>query len=194
MVCICLFCFTFWRKSFLPTQPDKTQGVHTLNMLAPHPCVFFSSCLIHQVSVEPSLKVRKLFPQVGNKFLEFRILNSPLPCKVCNENVIWFPWIILHRLSTVECESGFDSTFHVVLGNLFTPSELQFLHVKIGFNNSACLPRLLWGSEKIMYTQFLPRSRYTMIVLMMMMRFSAKRNRWAVFWSEHDILSGSSEI
>ena len=131
-------------KEVISTYPARqnTGSTHS-DMLAPHPCMFSSSCLIHQVSVEPSLKVRKLFPQVGNKFLEFRILNSPLPCKVCSENVIWFPWIILHRLSTVESESGFDSTFHVVLGNLFTPSELQFLHVKIGFNNSACLPRLL---------------------------------------------------
>ena len=131
MVCICLFCFTFLRKSFLPTQPDKTQGAHTLNMLAPHPCVVSSSCLIHQLSVEPSLKLRKLFSQVGNKFLELRIWNSPLPCKVCSENVIWSPWIILHRLSTVECESGFDSTCHVILGNLLPPLSFSFLIWKL---------------------------------------------------------------
>lgn len=131
MVCICLFCFTFWRKSFLPTLPGKTQGAHTLNTLVPHLCVFSSSCLIHQVSVEPSLNIRKLFPQVGNKFLELRILNSPLPCKVCSENVIWSPWIILHCLSTVECESGFDSTCHKVLGNLFTPLSFSFFISKL---------------------------------------------------------------
>lgn len=183
-------------KEVISTYPARqnTRSTHS-EYACPHLCVFSSSCLIHQVSVEPSLNIRKLFPQVGNKFLELRILNSPLPCKVCSENVIWSPWIILHCLSTVECESGFDSTCHKVLGNLFTLWALVSSFQKGGFNNSACLPRLMWGSEKIMYAQFLPHSRYTIIiVLMIMMRFSAKRNKWAIFWSEHDMLSGSSEI
>jgi hypothetical protein len=59
-------------------------------MLAPHTSVFSSSCLIHQVSIEPSLKARKQFPQVGNKVSEFRI--PKVQCfAVCSENVIFMP-------------------------------------------------------------------------------------------------------
>lgn len=184
---------------YLPSQAkhrEHTLYLWLLNTLAPHPYVFSGSCFIHQVSVEPRLKARRLFPQVGNKFLEFRIPNSPLPYKVCSENVIL---VSLDKFASFEYRRTWiwfwfhlPLTTFVALG-ICLPLLSLFLHLKIGVNNSTCLPELLWGSGEITYVQFLPHSRYTVIVLLIMMRSSAKRNRLAISWSANDRLSGSSE-
>lgn len=113
-----------------------------------------------------------------------------MPCKVCSENVILvsldnFTWCEYSRMWM-----GFGIKMNwfwfclplmfVVLGNMHKPSEPHFVHLWIGVHNSNCLPGLSWVPKEIMFVQFLAHSRYTVIMLMTIMRFSAKRNRLAI--------------
>lgn len=200
---LCLLILFHILKELISTYPARqnTGSTHSTSgcwiCLPPTlMCSPVAASSIKYLSVEPRLKARKLFPQVGNKFLEFRIPNSPLPYKVCSENVIL---VSLDNFASFEYSRMWISfwfhsplTTFVALG-ICLPFLSLFLHLKIGVNNSTCLPELLWGSGEITYVQFLPHSRYTVIVLLIMMRFSAKRNRLAISWSENDRLSGSSE-
>lgn len=81
-----LILFHILKELFPSVWPDKIQEAHTLTLVAEYACSPVAASSIK--CVEPSLKDMKLLPQVGNKFPEFRIPNSPVPCKVCSENVI----------------------------------------------------------------------------------------------------------
>lgn len=84
---LCLLILFHILKELFPfIWPDKIQGAHTLTLVAEYTCSPVAASSIK--CVEQSLKAMKLLPQVGNKFPEFRIPNSPVPCKVCSENVI----------------------------------------------------------------------------------------------------------
>lgn len=110
-----------WGNLFLPTKSHKAQRRWVLswvaNMLAPALSCSSIVATVTQVSIGPSLEARKLISPVGNKFLEFRIVNIPTIFTVSAVNLLFrSPWAISHYVSIVEWdeihnkdESVFDS-------------------------------------------------------------------------------------
>lgn len=108
---------------YLPSHSKHREGefwVGLLNMLASALSCSSVAAIVTQVSIGASLKARKLFSQVGNKFLELRIVNIPIIFTVSSVNLLFkSPWAISHYVSIVEWdgihnkdESVFDSACH----------------------------------------------------------------------------------